>query len=227
MPSTIPVDYRQAQIGPAIIAYQVAGDGAPIVLIHGLSGSSRWWARTIEPLAERFRVHVVDLIGFGASRGGLHFVLDQPASYLAGWMKEIGIERAGMVGHSMGGYIAAELAADHPEQVERLVLVDAAALPFSQSIVQHGVSLIRALRHMRPSFRLLRNFRAAACYSSNNQAPRMSHRAIARSLRKSQFIGLRTVLLGISHFAHALAAWVGCHRNAQTARVGRSKVTGK
>jgi pimeloyl-ACP methyl ester carboxylesterase len=52
----------------------------------------------------------------------------------------------------MGGYIAAELAADHPERVERLVLVDAAVLPFGQTFSWHIVSLVRELQSLPPDF---------------------------------------------------------------------------
>jgi pimeloyl-ACP methyl ester carboxylesterase len=143
---------RRAQIGQATIVYQVTGSGPPIVLVHGLSGSSRWWARNIQPLAKRFRVHAVDLIGFGSSRGGQRFILGEAADYLERWMDQVGLECASLVGHSMGGYITAELAANHPERVERLVLVDAAALPFNRSFTAHGLGLILALRSMVPSF---------------------------------------------------------------------------
>jgi pimeloyl-ACP methyl ester carboxylesterase len=150
--SDIRIEQRRVNIGAATIAYEVAGDGPPIILVHGLAGSSRWWARNIRPLAKRFRVHVVDLIGFGSSRNRQRFVLDQAASHLARWMEQIGVRRAGVVGHSMGGYIAAELAADHPDKVERLVLVDAAALPFDQDFSSHILSMFGELRSMRPDF---------------------------------------------------------------------------
>jgi pimeloyl-ACP methyl ester carboxylesterase len=140
------------RVGAATIAYQEAGDGLPIVLIHGLSGSSRWWARNVGPLAERFHVYVIDLIGFGDSRDGQRFMLDEAAGHLDRWMEQLGIARASLVGHSMGGYIAAELAADAPERVERLVLVDAAALPFGQTFAWHFASLLRELQSLPPDF---------------------------------------------------------------------------
>jgi pimeloyl-ACP methyl ester carboxylesterase len=150
--TNITITPRRTRVGRATIAYQVAGDGLPIVLIHGLSGSSRWWARNVRALAECFRVHVIDLVGFGDSRHGGRFVLGEAAPYLARWMDQLGIARAGLVGHSMGGYIAAELAADHPDRVERLVLVDAAALPFGQSLAWHLVSMAQELHALPPDF---------------------------------------------------------------------------
>ncbi|HEU5099594.1 MAG TPA: alpha/beta fold hydrolase, partial [Roseiflexaceae bacterium] len=143
---------QQAKVGPARIAYQVAGDGPPVVLVHGLSGSGRWWRRTIGALTPHWRVYTVDLIGFGASRGRLQFSLAEAAGYLLRWMDQLGIECASLVGHSMGGLIVAELAADAPERVERLVLVDPAALPFDTNFLSHGLSLLRELRYLSPSF---------------------------------------------------------------------------
>jgi pimeloyl-ACP methyl ester carboxylesterase len=149
---TLGVERRHAQVGPVSIHYQVAGSGAPLVLIHGLSGSCRWWGRNIDSLARQFHVYVVDLVGFGASRNGHPFVLDKAASTLVRWMDQVGIERAGLVGHSMGGHIAAELAADFPERVDRLMLVDAAVLPFDQNYLQHTFGLLNELRQLPLSF---------------------------------------------------------------------------
>src|SRR5581483_1554615 len=114
---------RRIAVGPATIAYEVAGSGPPVVLLHGLSGSSRWWRRNIGALAPHRRVYIVDLIGFGASRGQARFVLAEAAGTLMRWLDLLGLARASLVGHSMGGLIAAELAADAPDRVDRLVLV--------------------------------------------------------------------------------------------------------
>ena len=129
------------------IYYQVAGEGPPLVLVHGLSGSGRWWARNVPRLAERFRVYVVDLIGFGRSRHGSSFVLSEAAERLAEWMGCIGLVRASIVGHSMGGLIAADLAADCPDRVERLVLVDAAAFSPGPDYGHHAMGLLSWLRY--------------------------------------------------------------------------------
>jgi pimeloyl-ACP methyl ester carboxylesterase len=143
---------RRAKVGPVDIHYQEAGAGEPLVLIHGLSGSGRWWSKNIAELAAKYHVYVVDLIGFGASRNGHPFVLKDAAAYLARWMELLGIARASLVGHSMGGHIAADLAADYPERVERLILVDAAVLPFEQRYVGHALALLREARQMALGF---------------------------------------------------------------------------
>lgn len=146
------LERRWAKIGPATIAYEVAGSGPPVVLVHGLSGSSRWWRRNIGALTPHRRVYVVDLIGFGASRAQLPFALAEAAGYLTRWLDQLELERISLVGHSMGGMIAAELAADAPERVDRLVLVDPAALPLDARRLRHALSLLRELRYLSPSF---------------------------------------------------------------------------
>src|SRR3954451_12556185 len=117
------LERRRGKLGPATIASEVAGGGAPVVLVHGLCGSGRWWRRNIGALTPHRRVYVVDLIGFGASRPRHPFALAEAASYLLQWMDQLELARVSLVGHSMGGLIAADLAADAPKRVDRLVLV--------------------------------------------------------------------------------------------------------
>lgn len=120
------VERRVVEVGRARVAYRVGGAGPAVVLLHGLGGSGRWWGRNVPALAARYRVHVVDLVGFGESRGGGPFAIAGAEEILLGWLDRLGLERVALVGHSMGGRIAAELAADAPARVERLVLVNAA-----------------------------------------------------------------------------------------------------
>ena len=148
----VSIAHRRARVGSATLSYQVAGSGPPLVLLHGLAGSGRWWQRNIAHLAQRFRVYVVDLIGFGAS-GGLHpLIFDEVAGYIAAWMDQLDIRRASIVGHSMGGLVAADLAASAPDRIERLVLVDAAAFLAEQHYVYHLQGLFRELFQVQIDF---------------------------------------------------------------------------
>jgi pimeloyl-ACP methyl ester carboxylesterase len=139
---------QRVRVGTVEIAYQVLGQGPPLLLIHGLSGSGRWWARNVQALAQHFRVYVIDLVGFGASRGRQAFVLPEAAGYLARWMQASDFAPAAVVGHSMGGHIAAELAADFPELVGQLVLVDAALLPIPPSYARNMLNMLREARQL-------------------------------------------------------------------------------
>jgi pimeloyl-ACP methyl ester carboxylesterase len=110
---------------------EAGGDGEPVVLLHGLSGSSRWWARNISALAHRHRVLVPDVIGFGRSRlhGGSLPSMPTLAGVIADWIALAAGEPAHLVGHSMGGQLAVHVAARHAACVRRLALVDAAGIP--------------------------------------------------------------------------------------------------
>jgi pimeloyl-ACP methyl ester carboxylesterase len=129
----------------------MAGEGPAVVLIHGLSGSGRWWAHNVPALAQRYRVYNVDVVGFGRSRGQ-RLVLREAGNWLVEWMQVTGIRQAHLVGHSMGGYIATEVAVTAPNTVRRLVLVDALVLPMGGRLVSHALDLARAARYMRLSF---------------------------------------------------------------------------
>jgi pimeloyl-ACP methyl ester carboxylesterase len=120
----------------------VYGEGPPVVLVHGLCGSTRWWARNVEALSLRHRVIAVDLAGFGESRGD--FVLSEAAATLRSFLSGLGLARFDLIGHSMGGLVAAELAADFPDAVRKLVLVDAAGVPFEHGVLAQAVAMARA-----------------------------------------------------------------------------------
>jgi len=141
---------RRTRVGDTIIASSTVGSGPPLVLIHGLCASSRWWARNVPALAERFQIHLVDLAGFGQSPGP--FSLEKAAGTLARWMEIAGIERASVVGHSMGGYIATELAADRPQRVDRLVLVAAALPTVGLKALPRAQDVLTATRYLPLSF---------------------------------------------------------------------------
>lgn len=112
------------EVGKTRIYSEVVGSGSPLVLVHGLGGSTRWWSRNRRVLAQHHEVHLIDMAGFGRSNGS--FVLAEAAEQLARWAECRGLEHMNLVGHSLGGYITACLAASHPHLVDRLILVGAA-----------------------------------------------------------------------------------------------------
>ncbi|MFN8473354.1 MAG: alpha/beta fold hydrolase [Anaerolineae bacterium] len=142
----VKLDYRRVKLGDAVINYAVAGAGHPIILIHGLAGSHRWWQRTVQAFARQGRVYSIDLVGFGESRGDVGFDLEEGARYIAQWMEYLDLRAATVIGHSMGGYIAAELAADYPDKVAILILVDAATTPLGVNLVRNAMSMAQEAR---------------------------------------------------------------------------------
>jgi pimeloyl-ACP methyl ester carboxylesterase len=141
------VERGYVHVGSGTMYAEITGAGQPLLLVHGLGGSTRWWARNVPALARSCRVHVIDLLGFGRSRGQ-RFVLREAAGLLVGMMDQLGLARASVVGHSMGGFIAADVAAQFPERIERLVLVDAAVLPFDRLSLRHIWRIVQRLPHL-------------------------------------------------------------------------------
>ncbi|HKH11408.1 MAG TPA: alpha/beta fold hydrolase [Rubrobacter sp.] len=147
------ISWREVLVSGQPVRYEVAGRGDPVVLVHGLSGSTRWWARNVPDLARHHRVYLVNLPGFGTFRpSGRRFVLAEAASWLLAWMEAVGLEGAHMVGHSMGGYLCLKIAARRPGVVRRLVLVDPAGMPPGRTMLGHLGPLLLATRYARPTF---------------------------------------------------------------------------
>lgn len=145
------LEWGTVDLGGIRKSYGVTGSGAPVVLVHGLAASGRWWEGTAAALASEFRVHVLDLIGFGGS-WRQEFRLSDAASLIVRWMEAIGLERASFVGHSLGGHVVADLASRHPSRVDRLVLVNAAGLPLGRDYVRHAFNIVLTARFLRPRF---------------------------------------------------------------------------
>jgi pimeloyl-ACP methyl ester carboxylesterase len=114
------------------IHYVEAGSGPVVILLHGLGGNTTNWAFNIAALAQKYRVIVPDQIGFGKSDKPLiNYRIATYVDFLDAFLKELKVERASLVGNSMGGWVAAAYTIAHPEKVERVVLVDAAGFSFA------------------------------------------------------------------------------------------------
>lgn len=111
-----------------------AGAGEPVVLLHGLCGSHRWWRHTVPALAARYRVHVPELVGFGRSRGsGPQPEIRELTDLLRSWIERQVESPFRLIGHSMGGQIALHLAADGAA-LEALALVAPAGIPRERTL---------------------------------------------------------------------------------------------
>src|SRR6266568_5059866 len=103
------------------IHYTSAGQGPVTLLIHGLGGFAESWRDTAAALASHGRVIALDLPGFGQSaKPRRAYTLDFFARAVEGLLRGLAIERVRLVGHSLGGGIAAAFALAHPERVDRL-----------------------------------------------------------------------------------------------------------
>ncbi|HEY0972287.1 MAG TPA: alpha/beta hydrolase [Gemmatimonadales bacterium] len=119
-------------VGGARLYYYAAGargSGPPVVLLHGFPTSSHLWTGVASALAEHHRVLVLDMLGFGRSdRPGTHAVTVRAhAERVVELLDMLRIERAGVVGHDMGGGVAQLLAVRWPTRVSHLALVNSIA----------------------------------------------------------------------------------------------------
>src|ERR1700719_3436165 len=115
------------QVGNLAVAVSDAGDGPPVVLLHGLACGKRMWFHQIRALRRRFRVIACDLRGHGnvdAPQLATEYSAAHLARDLVGVLDALDIKQAAIVGFSLGGGPALALAASKPERVSRLVLAD-------------------------------------------------------------------------------------------------------
>ena len=133
---------RHIEIHGHDVAYRLAGEGETILLVHGMASSSRTWREVMPELAERHRVLAPDLLGHGASgKAATDYSLGAHASMLRDLIDRLGIERATVVGHSLGGGVAMQFSYQYPDRCERLVLVSSGGLGREVSFILRTLSL--------------------------------------------------------------------------------------
>ncbi len=127
-----------------ILACTEAGEGPPLILLHGLFGAGQNWGAIRRALAPRFRVLTPDLRNHGASPQADDMSYAAMAADVAETMDAAGIDRAAVLGHSMGGKVAMTLALTEPDRVERLVVADIAPVRYRPTLRAY-VAAMRAL----------------------------------------------------------------------------------
>ena len=124
------------------VTYRLAGQGPPVLLLHGITSSSQTWSKVLPALAEHHTVIAPDLLGHGGSakpRGD--YSLGAYASGVRDLTAALGYDRATVVGHSLGGGIAMQMAYQFPERVERLVLVNSGGLGQEVNLILRAATL--------------------------------------------------------------------------------------
>ncbi|HYP15180.1 MAG TPA: alpha/beta hydrolase [Bryobacteraceae bacterium] len=144
---------RTVQVGNLPVTYAVTGQGSPLVLIHGLAASSRWWQSNVPVLSKHYTVYLVDLPGYGCMRKyGREFCLEGAPEWTRRLLQALGLERPSIIGHSMGGAIALAFAAQWPGEVDRLVLAAAAVDLPHKNVRSNILPLLAASGAVQPSF---------------------------------------------------------------------------
>ncbi len=109
---------------------QVSGSGAPFIIMHGLFGTLQNWSGQIKALSEHFTVYAVDLRNHGRSPHTETTSYPEMADDIIGLMDQQGLASAHILGHSMGGKVAMQLAMNHPQRVDKLIIVDIAPVQY-------------------------------------------------------------------------------------------------
>jgi pimeloyl-ACP methyl ester carboxylesterase len=135
-------DLRHVEIHGHKVAYRLAGTGETILLIHGMAGSSRTWRAVMPALAQHYQVLAPDLVGHGSSeKPPGDYSLGAFASGLRDLMDVLDVDRATVVGQSLGGGVAMQFAYQFPERCTRLVLVSSGGLGREVSWMLRALSL--------------------------------------------------------------------------------------
>jgi pimeloyl-ACP methyl ester carboxylesterase len=135
-------EVHEAQLHGHRAVYRVAGSGPNVVLIHGMINSSRHWEQVASRLAGSYRVIAPDLIGHGdAATPRGDYSLGAHAAAIRDLLTTIGVERATIVGHSLGGGVAMQFFYQFPQRTERLVLISSGGLGDDVSPLLRGAAL--------------------------------------------------------------------------------------
>jgi len=136
------IAFESVSLHGRAVSYAEEGSGPVLLLIHGMGGSYENWQAVIEPLARHHTVVAPDLPGHGASAPGAgDYSLGALAAGLRDLLLALGYDRATLVGHSLGGGIAMQLAYQFPELAERLVLVSSGGLGPEVSLILRAAAL--------------------------------------------------------------------------------------
>jgi pimeloyl-ACP methyl ester carboxylesterase len=196
--------------------YRIAGSGPPVVLIHGMLNSSRHWENVAARLAADYTVIAPDLLGHGDSatpRGD--YSLGAHAAAIRDLLSAIGVDRATIVGHSLGGGVAMQFFYQFPQRTERLVLISSGGLG-------HGVSPMLRTAALPPTAwaiaaaahpRLLRLVSAGARRLRERESGlAVQLEAFVRAVRPLSDPGARAA------FVHTLRAVIDFHGQRVSAR---------
>jgi len=118
-----------------LVHYEKLGRGKPVILVHGWIGAWRYWIPLMKQLHLKYSVYTLDLIGFGDSaKNPERDDLRSQVAMLAQFMEQLGIPKAALVGHSLGGMLSKHIVQEMPELVDRVITLGS---PFASMVKAH------------------------------------------------------------------------------------------
>ncbi len=119
------LELKTAQLKEGTVLYAVAGAGSPVILLHGFGGQIWVWEKQVSALSRHHRLYIPDLVGYGYSdRPKVDYTPALFIDSIRQLMDHLGLQRASLIGNSMGGGIAWAFALTHPDRIDKLVLID-------------------------------------------------------------------------------------------------------
>ena len=148
----VPTEQRSVDAGSIKTAYLTAGNGEPVILLHGAGYGAIQWYTVIGALSAHFQIVAPDVVGYGESDKP-SAPYDRPffSAWLQSFVKALSLEKVSLVGTSQGGAIALQYTLDNPEKVNRLVLVNSAGLGKVAQEVPWNVKLSMMWQNLFPS----------------------------------------------------------------------------
>lgn len=141
----VPFTIRWIEVGGWRTRVLEAGSGTPLVLMHGTGGHLEAFVRNLPALSSRYRVIAYDYPGHGWSQTAtVDLEISDYTTHLLALLDELGIDRAHLSGESLGGWVAARFAAEHPERVHRMVLNTPGGTMASAEVMERIRSLSQA-----------------------------------------------------------------------------------
>ncbi|NEM98143.1 alpha/beta fold hydrolase [Pontibacter burrus] len=190
---------RYLTIDGANLHYRDEGQGTPIILLHGTAASLNTWDGWTAELSKNYRVLRLDLPGFGLTGRNQTdtYSIDYYANLLLHFMDSLNIEKAHIAGSSLGGQIAFDFAADHPERVQKLILISptgvtnandkSISMPF---LMAQTPLLKHSLKYITPRFIVEKSLKEV--YGDDNklsdQTIDLSHAMLLREGNREAFI---------------------------------------
>lgn len=123
------ISSQKIKINGREIHYYTAGEGDPLLVIHGGGGDARTWLDNMAVLSDRYKVYIPDLPGYGQSQplDGAYYI-PELAAFVASFSDNLGLESFHLIGHSLGGGVALNFALKFPNKIKKLVLVSSLCL---------------------------------------------------------------------------------------------------
>jgi pimeloyl-ACP methyl ester carboxylesterase len=180
-----------------IVHYEVYGRGRPVILLHGWLGSWGLWQETMSFLGQHYRTYALDFWGFGESgKKRETYAVQDFVSLVGQFMEQLGIVRAPLVGHSMGGTVSLSVAIRYPERVSKVVVVGSPIVGSSLApllkLAGYRMNAFLLFNMMGP-FRMFMKYHYSKAICSDPRFPDMMDRDLSKTTLASFLLSIASL----------------------------------